>query len=160
MTVDTWPLSIGYAGMAPLRQTGKAPAGFRKGVPRNFRGEAAHAAEGREQCHASYRVLFFLRGMLRNCFSRLGLLLLYGLAIAPQFAIARGVDKDFAAANCFARAARSAGVTVATSRKPPLPSGANTAAPASPGVVPVASRGRLPWAASTVLVTGLGACGR
>lgn len=100
MTLELWRSSIGSAREAHLRRMGRAVVGARMGAPRSLRGEAADFAVEPEHCHACYRVLFALRGMMRSCFSRLwlGLLLLYGVVIAPQFAFARGVGKGLSVA--------------------------------------------------------------
>ena len=91
---------MGNAVVSPLKQAGRAAVNGWKEAPHASHGEAAHAEAGPEECHVCYRVLFALRGLLNNCFSRLwvGLLLLYGLVIAPQFAFARSVGAGFGAA--------------------------------------------------------------
>ena len=99
MTFGTWSLSM-VSAVAPLRHTGRVTLAAWKGAPSASREEMAHIEAGPDQCHACYRVLFALQGILGNCFSRLWLLLLllYGLVIAPQFAFARSVGKGFGAA--------------------------------------------------------------
>ena len=100
MTALTWSLNMGNAVVSPLRQAGRAAVNGWKEAPHPSHGEAANVMAGLEECHFCYRVLFALRGLLNNCFSRLwlGLLLLYGLVIAPQFAFARSVGSGFGAA--------------------------------------------------------------